>query len=198
MANALYRRIEIGARLCRCRKNSYNEELCKQDALARILSTTQKHISNIENGYAEPDLKLAAKWCRVTGHYEEWLVIKNMYDLDVFSVPPIHFEFNQSFSSTIENLRKQLKEAVEALDEISKIWNARRPGKGADVDRMIVYSKEQFDLIPAIESFFFAGEREAHMNPEEVARIWTQEALAKGITMPRMDELSGNNLLVTT
>jgi DNA-binding XRE family transcriptional regulator len=189
MANiALFKRIEVGTLLEKARVNSYDNLYKTKEALAKALKISKDKLNKIENGDCEPDLRVAAEWCKLTGHHEVWQAIENVYQLEPFAVPPIHPEFNQSYANASINLRKQLKEALKALDELDELHQSnRRPGKAIDARPFVGPSKQIADIGPAQETFFIAMERECGLRMEEVARIWTQDAVAKGIVMPKVD-----------
>jgi len=190
MANTAYRRQQVGQYLRYFRVHSYDERYRTQTELGKVLGLSQKQVSLIENGLLEPTLQAAAGWCRITGWHEGWQLISHMYHLDPLDVVPVHPELNSSLASTILNLEKQLREAQEALEELKRIWQARRPGRELEVSRYLLEHKKQiFDLIPAVESLLIAAEREAGVPLEEVARVWNQHVLDEGIAMPRLEEL---------
>lgn len=187
MANRLYKRHEIPQRLAYCRLYSYKPEFRTQKALAKALGTSPQRLSEIENGIVEPNLELAARWCRITGHHEQWDIIKNAIDLEPFAVPPVHPEFNQRLSDAMINLFEELPEAMTALEEMQRIWNNRRPGKPFDARPLLNPAKQLFDVFQAIKTIMFAAEREAGLSNDEVARIWSQDAVSKEIVPPKMD-----------
>lgn len=67
MANKGYACEQIGLYLKHFRINSMKSSVRTQVSLGIALGIEQKKVSNIECGYYEPSLKLAAKWCEVTG-----------------------------------------------------------------------------------------------------------------------------------
>lgn len=182
-----YKRIETGIRLQRCRMNSYNPALRSVTALAKELGRSTKWVKDIESGYTNPDLELAAKWCRITGHHEQWKAIKCAYSLESYAIPPIHPEFNQRYAEASINLRKQLNDALRALDELDKMWIDKKPGQPRDARPFVEPCKQIMDVGPAWETLFIAMEREGGLSIEEVGRVWMQDALAKGILAPRID-----------
>jgi DNA-binding XRE family transcriptional regulator len=187
MANALYKRIEIGVLLGKARRESYNKLYCVKETLAKALKISAKKLSDIENGHCEPDLRVAAEWCKLTGHHEKWEAIKYIYRLEPLATPPIHPELNQSFPSGLMNIQEEKPEAGEALERLQQIYNKRRPGQPFDARGMVEHAKQLLDLIKASYTVLYAMERDCGLSLEEVARIWTQDAIAKGIVMPKVD-----------
>lgn len=188
MANTISSVNEIGILLSRCRKESYNRALTTQKALAIELGIDKKKMSDIENGYHIPRLELMAKWCTVTGHHEAWESIKFFYKLEPLATLPVHPEFNQSLSSGLINIQEEKPEAGEALEALQQIWNKRIPGRPFDARGMVEHAKQLVDLIKASHTVLYAMERDCGLSLEEVARMWNQNAKAKGIVAPQITE----------
>lgn len=188
--NTVYRRQNLGDWLRHFRLNSYNSAIRSQTDLANELFTEQKRISKIEQGEVEPRLELAARWCEVTGWHEGWDIISHMYQLDPFSVPPIHPELSRRLGDAIINMRRQIRQAEKALDDLEEANNSRRPTRPFEINNILKKDAcELFDLIPATKTIMYAAERDIDLNIEEISREWTLSCLSDDLLVPTFDRL---------
>ncbi len=187
MANTLYRKIEISVLLKKSRQQSYNAAYKTKEALAKALKISVWKLGEIESGNSEPDLRVAAEWCKLTGHYENWEAIKYIYKLEPLATPPIHPELNQCIAGGLINIQEEKPEAGEALMELQRLCNKRRPNSPVDARGMLEHAKQVLDLIKASYTVLYALERDCGLSLEELERVWTQDAVSKGLVMPRVD-----------
>lgn len=193
MANTAYARQQIGLYLRYFRLNSYNHSCRTQVGIGAVIGLDQKRISNIECGYDEPSLQVAAEWCKATGWYEGWDLISHVYGLDPFGFVPVDPALNQDVSDALHNLRRQLKQALDAIekliDEEPAVNLAIRRGSYETNQVMKINKKQVADLIPAVKSYFYALERENRAEMREIGYMWNLEALAEQVAMPKIDQL---------
>lgn len=193
MANTAYARQQIGLYLRYFRLNSYNHSCRTQVGIGAIIGLDQKRISNIECGYDEPSLQVAAEWCKATGWYEGWDLISHVYGLDPFGFVPVDPALNQDVAKALHNLRRQLKQAREAIDclidEEPEIDLAVRQGNYRMDPSQKNQTKQIADVIPAIKTYFYALEREHRAEMRDIGAMWNNEALAERVAMPRINQL---------
>ncbi|SDH82562.1 hypothetical protein SAMN04489735_10715 [Aneurinibacillus thermoaerophilus] len=190
MANGLYNKQNLGLYLRFFRENSFVPGCEKQIVLAKILGISQKRVSEIENGFVKDiRLELALNWCTATGWHEGREVVMCMYGVDPLALPPITPEFNQRYGDALLNLRKQLKDALAAVDDLMEIWNSRRPNRIPQTKDMLSEKKQIIDVKSAINTTLYAAEREFSFEIPEVVRVWTQNTLSDGMIMPLPEEL---------
>lgn len=199
MANIGYARQQIGLYLKHFRINSMQPSVRTQVALGIALGIDQKRVSNIECGYDEPSIKIAAKWCEITGWYEGWDMLTHMYRLDPFSLAPVDPILNQDVSDAILNLKKQLIEAGEAIGALEKEEPKlkRMELKGVRPMSMSMqnHQKQLIDLIPAVKTLFYSLQRSGRANMGEVGSMWNNEAFREYVAMPKVEDLKTNMAL---
>ncbi|MGG3012253.1 hypothetical protein ABEO98_22565 [Brevibacillus parabrevis] len=199
MANTAYARQQIGLYLRYFRLNSYDHSCKTQVGLGAVIGLDQKKISNVECGYDEPSLQVAAEWCKATGWYEGWDLISHVYGLDPFGFVPVNPILNQDVAKALHNLKRQMKQAREAIDllidEEPEIDLAVRRGT-YQMDATTKNLKKQVaDLIPAVKTYFYALEREDRAAMREIGAMWNNEALSEQVAMPKISQL---DMLATT
>ncbi|WP_019123779.1 helix-turn-helix domain-containing protein [Brevibacillus massiliensis] len=193
MANKAYLRQQLGLYLKHFRINSYDHSLRTQSDLGAALGITQKQVSLIECGLSEPSVQLAAEWSKKTGWFEGCDLVTYLYGLDPLELVPVDPQLNQSVSEALHNLRRQLRQALEAVeqfvDDEPEVALAIRRG-GYTVDPLTKFNEKQIaDLIPAVRTFFYAAERQNRTDLQEICSMWNVEALAEQVAMPKIDQL---------
>jgi DNA-binding XRE family transcriptional regulator len=193
MANTAYARQQIGLYLKHFRLNAQDSSIRTQTGLGAVLGLDQKRVSNIECGYDEPSLKVAADWCRLTGWFEGWDLISHIYGLDPFGFVPVDPALNQSVSDALHNLRRQLKQALDAVEQLIEeepaVSLAIRRGSYKPSQETKHHEKQVADLIPAVKTYFYSLEREKRSEMKEIGYMWNLEALTEQVAMPRIDQL---------
>ncbi|SFP09534.1 helix-turn-helix domain-containing protein [Salibacterium halotolerans] len=187
--NTVYRKSNLGEWLRHFRVNSFDESVRSQQGLANRLHTDQKKISNIEHG-AEPRLEFASEWCKATGWHEGWDIVAHIYQLDPFSVPPIHQELSKRLSDAILNMKKQMLQAWKALEDLEEVNNSRRPTKPVEINHILKKDAcDLFDLIPATKTILYSSERDIGLDIEDITSEWTMGCLSDDLIIPTLSEL---------
>jgi len=198
MANTAYARQQIGLYLKEFRINSYDPSLRTQSGLGSVLDITQKQVSLIECGLTEAPVQLAARWCKETEWFEGCDLLSHIYGLDPFGFVPVDPGLNQNVSEALHNLKRQLKQALEAVDKLIEEEPgtniAIRHGTYTLTSELKECIKEVADLIPAVKTYFYASERQDRAHMREIGSMWNIEALDDRVAMPGIENFASTTL----
>lgn len=170
-----------------------------QARMAQLLSKhthrtiTQRAVSYWENGHNDQlYADVIAGWFTLTGDRESWDAYEHMTGYDPLDVPPIHPSMNQRAMDTSHNLMQQMREAEDSLRDVMElIRTEKRPGRTLELKgKANLLLKQVFDVIPAVESFFYAMERETDVQIADVTSLWVQKTMADGLLL-KIGEESG-------
>ncbi|MED4783469.1 hypothetical protein [Brevibacillus choshinensis] len=193
MANRAFSMGNFGEYLRHYRVNNPNPNMRTQIQVATHLRIDPKKVSKVECGEIEPDIALAAEWCIALEWYEGCDLLSHAYGLDPLGLVPVDPALNQNVSETLHNLRRQLKQALAAVEELidnEPVANrAAMRGTYQLTTEAKNYIKEVADVIPAIKSYLYAADREDRAEMREIGRMWNIEALTEQVAMPRIDQL---------
>lgn len=193
MANKAFCMRNFGEYLRHYRVNNPNPNMRTQIQIAKRLNLDPKKVSKVECGDIEPDIALAAQWCIALEWYEGCDLLTHAYGLDPLGFVPVDPELNQNVSETLHNLRRQLRQALESVEELidhEPVSNrAARRGTYKLTTEAKNHIKEVADVIPAVKSYLYAAERENRAEMREIGRMWNNEALSGQVALPRVDQL---------
>ncbi|KKB72456.1 MULTISPECIES: helix-turn-helix domain-containing protein [Bacillus] len=158
-----------------------------QFQLGRLLGGKgQQYISDVENGLITLTPQLCIKWFEACEAYEHIDLVHYLFRLHPTAAAPIDPALNESASTAVINMIHQLKEALQATENLGK-WLAReRPGRAAELP--INEIKQIFDLIPANKTLIYSLARNHGLKIQEVADRWTRKALVDHVAMARKEE----------
>lgn len=157
-----------------------------QVALGKAIGRTQKQMSEIENGYVNPTPELAIKWFSALGAYEHVDMVQYIFGLHPLASAPVDPRLNEDLDRALLNLKKQIKHALEAIDNIEDWISELRPGCVADVP--IRDFKEIYDLGPAQKTTMYALNREFGVDLKLLTDKWAMKSFSTKVAMPRYEE----------
>ncbi|MGG3663183.1 helix-turn-helix domain-containing protein [Bacillus gobiensis] len=152
----------------------------------QLMRRDQREISNIENGLIRVTPDMAIKWFTVLDAYEHIDLVHYLFKLHPMATAPVNPELNNTPARAITNLKIQMRQALQALENIEDWMLDQRPGKRSDLP--IADFGEVSDIDDALKTFFYAASREFGLNMVEVADRWTRKAIVQHVAMPQKSE----------
>lgn len=180
---SIYRPSSIRNILKSARERAVNPNMRTKKELSAVLGITYNRLSGMEDGTSQIPMELAYEWCMALEDETSWRMILHTYGA---SLPPTDPRLTTIPDRQFNNFKKQVKEALEAIEALTEICRDIRPGKKLDEKQMNVvveHAQQVFDMKQATDCVLDSLKENLGLHIEDVIRRWTQKALVDGVVL---------------